>query len=96
MASPNKHERWRQALEDRNTKRESLRVKAFEGTPLAPTKTTVTAIDPNAQMMVRRGNAVMPISHQQATNTTAKSWAARKQTYGKVGRVSKNTFKKKA
>jgi hypothetical protein len=88
-----KMERWKKALEDRDAKRQQLRDKVFAGTAIAnpPAPAVVT---PQNQMMVKRGTRVVPLDHQTATNTTAKSWPTRKQKFGKVGRQSKNTFKK--
>lgn len=69
--------------------RDELRNNNFRSTPLAK----ATAI-PTTDHMVRRGTRIVPLSHSQASETTRKSWQARKQKYGKVGRASKLTFSK--
>jgi hypothetical protein len=83
-------EQWKAALRKRREKRAALRgEKLGQGSPVKP------AFQPLTDMLVTRGTRPVALSHKQASNTTAKSWATRKQKYGKAGRLSKNTFRKK-
>jgi len=88
-SKPLAKQRWQAALQKRNMEREELRNNAFRTTPLAK----ATAV-PTTDMMVRRGTRMMPLSGSQASETTRKSWQARKQKYGKKGRASRLTFNK--
>jgi hypothetical protein len=87
MPAPTASQRWSQAVAQRNLERDEMRNTKLRGTPLA--KATVT---PVGDHMVRRGTRVMALSRKQASDTTRKSWQARKQKYGRKGRASSLTF----
>lgn len=85
----NARQRWEQALRQRNLERDDLRTNKLHGTPLAPSTT-----QPTGEMMVRRGTRMISLTRRDASAATRKSWQARKQKYGKKGRVSRLTFAK--
>lgn len=86
-------QRWKDALQQRNMQREEMRASHFRNTPLSH-NVPMPAPDAGGQMTVRRGTRMVPLSGDQASETTRKSWQARKQKYGKKGRLSGLTFNK--
>lgn len=87
LPKPTARQRWSQAVAQRNLERDELRNSKLRGTPLAK-----ASVAPIGDHMVRRGTRVMAITRAQASETTRKSWQARKQKYGKKGRASSLTF----
>lgn len=86
---PMARERWLSAIATRNQERDEIRNTKLRGTPLAK-----ASVAPVGDHMVRRGTRVIALSRAQASETTRKSWATRRQKFGKQGRVSRLTFNK--
>lgn len=97
LQTMNREERWKAALAERSEKRTEQRNRLIGREPITtPAYRTVPGGPKiSGDMMVRRGIKPVRLSHAQASKTTAKSWKTRKEQFGKVGRKSKLSFKKK-
>lgn len=89
-----RQERWKAALAERNDIRTEQRNR-LQGREPITTPAYRTVPQPQGHMMVKRGITPVALSHKQASRTTAKSWKTRKEQFGRVGRASKLTFKKR-